>query len=202
VRISLGLRKGSLAVPLLVLVIAILLIALLTTRGVVTAGWLVTNKNAIDAASTLVSTAVLVAGALVAYIKFFHGRLFRPKLNLKLNGGVFPGGHEDTLWIEAEISNEGVGVIYDYSLGLDAVINGHTRDFSAFVQDDVTGAPGKRVRVIDVGETAFAHAVITRPATREATTFRFFVTIPDQTLWSRRITLSAAAPPAPAKAHD
>ena len=190
-------REGSIVIPLLFLGAVALGIAVLFHDGVINAKVLADNKDAIDAGSTVISTTLLVAGAAAAYVKFFKGRLLRPKLNLKLNGGVIPGRLENTVWVEAEISNAGVVVIYDYTLGLDAVIDGVTEDFSPRVQNDVTGATSPVVRSIYVGETAFAHAVITLPSPMVPTTFRFFVKLHDKTRWSRRITLSAAAPPAP-----
>jgi hypothetical protein len=77
-------RRGSLVVGLSILVF-LLSIASLRKAGILTLETLAANKDASAAASSLISAAAIVSGALLTYFRFFRGRTLSVRAEVTLD---------------------------------------------------------------------------------------------------------------------
>jgi hypothetical protein len=189
---------GSFAIPLLIVIASGLLVLVLLKEGVITPARLRAHKDPIDAAATLVSTALLVCGAGVAYVRFFKGRLLHPKLDLAVTAAAVPSGGGCAYAVEVEITNKGAVTVWDYTLALHAQVLGEQQlvNCTRWLRDDLSEVGAGGARSVDVGETAYAHAVVELRPRGKPVTFRAILHSRDGIVWARSVTAAGCAGPA------
>lgn len=193
-------RVGSFAIPLLIVVASLLGLAVLVKEGVITPARLRAHKEDADVAATVVSTVLLVCGAGVAYVRFFKGRLLHPKLDLAITAAAIPSGSGCAYAVEVQITNKGVVTVWNYTLALHAQVLGEqqTVDCTRWLRDDLSEVGTGGARSVDVGETAYAHAVVQLFPRAEPVTFRAILHSSDGIVWARSVTVAGCAAPAAA----
>jgi hypothetical protein len=78
-------RNREALIPLLVLAVATLILANLLKHGLLTPSVLAANKDALAALNSAVSIVVIVVGAIFSYYRFFRGRTFFSRAELKIS---------------------------------------------------------------------------------------------------------------------
>lgn len=83
-------QHREIVVPGLVILVAVLVLADLMKYRLLTASVLVSNKDALSALGSAVSIIAISVGAVFSYYRFFRGRTFYSRAELKINVAVIP----------------------------------------------------------------------------------------------------------------
>lgn len=179
-----------LQVPVLLAIVIVLAIAVLVVRGLVTPATLTKNKDAVGVISDLVTLALVVVGAVLAYYKFFRGRTLAEKLEIKLTTGLVERSGGGLLhWLEIELTNKGSVTIRDPEVRVTAFL--HDPDMHGEPVARSVPVPGKaqeRPWVIDPGESVYHHVFHDVGAAAEAVSFRVQVEDRAGNVWWRSVT--------------
>lgn len=181
--------------PLLGLIAIALCIAVLAKHDIVSLGSLARNKDALDAVASLVTTTAVVIGGSLTYLRFFHRRVFHPKLNLSLLVTRWNTARGEAHSIEVRLKNVGPVAIWNYEVKLIALH--HPLDGSKSVRSQVpTGVESSNERLrdadevlIDVGETDTLHYVHSPDGNLGAVTYTAVVRLPGGARWLRSRTV-------------
>src|ERR1700678_1114938 len=107
-------RHRDVTIPALVVVVAALVLANLMRYKLLTATALASNKDSLSALSSAVSVIPIIAGSVFSYYRFFRGRTFFCRAELKVNVTVIPTGTGVNLHAVAlEVKNIGSLSIWD-----------------------------------------------------------------------------------------
>jgi hypothetical protein len=99
--------------PVLLLVIAVLAAALAARSGLISRAGFVANKDWLDVAGNLTSSAVILVTAFLAYFRFFRGRTFARRASLAVDVTVLTGPDGNSLHtIVLHVSNIGTAPIW------------------------------------------------------------------------------------------
>jgi hypothetical protein len=174
----------------LILLAIALIICVLVKEGVITRSRLVDNKDLFDVISKSVTTVVLIVAGILSYIKFFGVHTLRPKLILNLQSGLIPVDKKLLHWIEVEIKNTGSNSIWNYGMKIHAIYHG-TPGAQEEVTDFVSAPHDLNIReqFVDVGESAFEHALIFVPSHVSAVTFQAVLIDENGAFWTRCLTV-------------
>ena len=174
----------------LILLAFILVMAVLIKDGVIANTRLVENKDVFDATWKITATLVLIIGGILSYVRFFGGQALRPKLILKLQSGVIPIDKKFLHWIEIEIQNVGSSSIWNYRIRIYATHHGPNL-YRDEVTDFVSAPRDLKIQeqFVDVGESAFEHALVFVPPHVSAVTFQVVLTDEKGAMWTRCLTL-------------
>ena len=176
-------------IPWMILVAIGLGVAVLFKEGIISILWLGKNKDAINAGTGIVTSFAILIGGTLTYLKFFKGRVLRPKVVLAPTSGFIILKDENLHWIDIAIENKGSVAIWNFAVEITAVLHGETRksinvtDFIKIQTDNV-----KNDYLIDVGETTSEHAVIMVPKQIQAVTFLIKMTDQHGTIWDSYLT--------------
>ena len=152
-------RNREIAVSSLATIVAILILADLIKYRWLTASSLAINKDALAALSSSVSVIAICVGAVFSYYRFFRGRTFYSRAELKIEVTVIPRDAAVNMHaVIVEVKNIGTLPIWSPSLVLTVVQHGPNGE-KAEVLDSWSIARSPRgeagtVAVIDSGETA------------------------------------------------
>lgn len=178
----------------LILLALALVICVLIKDGVISNSRLIANKDVIDVLSKIVTMLVLLVAGILSYIKFFGVNTLRPKLILKLQSGLVTVDKKLMHWIEVEIQNTGSNSIWNYGMKIYAIYHGSTT-----TQEEVTefvSAPHDlriETQFVDVGESAFEHALLFVPPHVSAVTFQAVLIDENGAFWTRCLTVKNSA---------
>ena len=186
-------RESRGLIPWLGLVAFVLAVALLFEVGLLSPARLSRNKDFIDAGATIVTTALLIIGAVFSYLKFFKGRTLSPKLAISARSGALAEADGLRHWIEVSVENKGSVGIWNYNVTIDATLHAaksRTVTVTEFVEypKETEG----REKAIDIGETVYEHAFLSVPAYVHAVTFQIVVKDQSNTIWWRSLTVKNA----------
>jgi hypothetical protein len=172
----------------MIAVFFLLLVAFKT--GKLTKTSLVNDKDFFDTLSKIATAITVSAGATLAYIKFFKGRLLSPKLVILPTAGVIQSSEYNLHWIEVEIKNTGTVSIWNYAVEIKAKTHGveePAKEVTNFLQWDA-GELGETS--VDIGESSYEHAFLELPLTSvQAVTFQIAVYGNRGVRWTRCLTV-------------
>jgi hypothetical protein len=97
-------------------------------EGIISINLLDRNRERIDTLSKLVTIMAVILGGFLSYVKFFKGRVFRPKLVIRPLSGAVAAKTEILHWLDIEIENKGSVPIWNYKLELCAVLHGEQEE--------------------------------------------------------------------------
>jgi hypothetical protein len=165
--------------PWLALIFLALAVILLFKSNYLSKDAFKNDKDFYAALSSLVTILVLTLGAGLSYIRFFKGRTLQPKINLELKAGVVQVKDENLHWIEVEIKNSGSVTIWHYKTTIVASLIKAAITCKVDVTDFVNAYdPLQQILLIDVGESAYEHALLLVP--REVDVVSFQVEVRDK----------------------
>jgi hypothetical protein len=102
------------AAPVLLLIIVVLAVALAARGGLISRARLVANKDWLDVAGNLVSSAAILVTTFLAYFRFFRGRIFARRASLAVDVTVLTGPDGNSLHtIVLHVSNVGTAPIWE-----------------------------------------------------------------------------------------
>ena len=178
-------------IPWLLLIIIVLIIAIIIKEGLVTTEILETNKDTFDVVSTIITILAIIIGGILSYIKFFKGRILKPKLNIIPTSGVIYQTDENFHWLDLELQNKGTVAIWNYYIEVFAKLHGE-KTTSIQINGFVEHPNLKNINehLIDVGESSYEHLVF--PVSKDifAITYQILVSIPSGSVWNRCLTVS------------
>ncbi|MBE9070564.1 hypothetical protein IQ260_28380 [Leptolyngbya cf. ectocarpi LEGE 11479] len=186
--------KSSL--PVLILICLLLGVAVTFKFGNLDSSTITTNKELIDTISTIFSLFGFLIGGTLAYIRFFKGRVLKPKLDIEVQSSCIPSKTKNLHWIDISIANTGNVAVWEDGLWIYWIAHSLDRnsmdvlDNRADMSDRIIQSPYKNgSSLVDVGETTFEHAVIELDKEAEAYTFEVILSDLENTVWRRCITV-------------
>jgi hypothetical protein len=79
------------------------------------------NKDSIDAIGTIITSTILVIGAIASYYRFFRGRTFSVKADLSIDVTIHESGNESYIHsIKIELANLGAFPIWNVEVAIEA----------------------------------------------------------------------------------
>jgi hypothetical protein len=152
-------RHRDVVIPALVVLAAAMVLADLMRYKLLTTSILASNKDALAALSSAVSIVALSVGAVFSYYRFFRGRTFYSRAELKINVIVIPMRVGASMHaVILEVKNIGTLSIWDPipvmridEYGPDGV---HRRVIDSWSEAQSPRGEGATLAVIDSGETA------------------------------------------------
>ncbi|HWA90759.1 MAG TPA: hypothetical protein VG889_12025 [Rhizomicrobium sp.] len=156
--------------------------------------WLKDNKDPLSALSSIVTLFGIAIAGLLSYLRFFRGRWLFPKMTVSLEAGAIAMENENLVWIDVALENKGTVAIWNPKTTIRATL--HHSDGSKSAPIDVVDfysfPPDWKAGdyLIDVGETAFDHAVLR--VAKSVSAITLFVESRDQNgaMWSRGMTFA------------
>ncbi len=188
--------SGKSSLPVLILVCVLLGIAVTFKFGNLDSSTITANKDLIDAIATIFSLFGFLVGGTLAYIRFFKGRVLKPKLDVEVQSSCIPSKTKNLHWIDVSIANKGSVAVWEYELWIYWIAHSLDRN-SMDALDNRTDMSDRIIQssykngssLIDVGETTFKHAVIELDKEPEAYTFEVILSDLENTIWRRCITV-------------
>jgi hypothetical protein len=186
-------RESTGILPWLILIATLLAIVFIFRNDLITKEYLIENKEYIDFISKTITSIAIVVGGILSYIKFFKGRILKPKLVIEASSGTIKTENGVLHWIEAEMKNIGNVAIWNHDTTIYATI--HTAQSYCVKLDEFMTIPYSLKggeSIIDVGESVFENAFLLVPDDAFAVTFQIIVKNEKKSIWSRSITVSNA----------
>jgi hypothetical protein len=174
----------------LILVIAALSIIVLIKERYITVELLKSNKDSIEVTSKILEIIVLFIGSILGYIKFFKGRILKPRIIIKSSGKVIKSDNNNQHWIEIEIQNAGTVTLWDYKISVKAFFDNNINsiiDVNHFIRFPIDHKSA--VNLIDVAESSFEHLYLSVPKEVISVTYLISVTDRKGTHWNRSYTI-------------
>lgn len=178
-------------IPWLFLILIILIIAILFKEGWISEKILMDHKDAFDVVSKVITMIVVIVGGFLSYIKFFKGRILKPKLNILPTAGVINLNEDNLHWLDIEIQNKGTVAIWNYEIKVYATLHATEKrniKISEFIKEP--DSLKKLEHLIDVGESSHEHAIIRVSKVVWAVTYQIFVSTPNGSTWDRYLTMA------------
>jgi hypothetical protein len=150
-------HRGEIVGILSLLVTALVLANVLKERSLSLA-WLKQNKDAITAATGIATTLLVFLGGIFSYYRFFRGRTFSSRAELKLSIAVHPTTEDFNLHsIVAEIKNLGSMPIWDPKPTIWLTIHGPEGNTKRVIDDwfdpPSSSAQDSNITVVESTET-------------------------------------------------
>jgi len=184
--------ESRFVVPVMAFIAVLLLLCAPFKAGLISFADIVNKKDFIDAFSKIITSLVLIIGGVLSYIKFFKGRVLKPKIDIHLKTGAFATKEKILHWLEIAIENKGSVAVWNYTLELFAIPYPN-RESPTNISDSVIASDVEdQEHLVDVGETAFEHAVIELKKETFAYTFEIILTDDRGTKWRRCVTVKNA----------
>jgi hypothetical protein len=152
-------RHRELAIPGLVILAGVLVLADLLKYGLLTPSVLASNKDALSALSSVVSIIVIVVGSVFSYYRFFRGRTFYSRAELKIVVTVIPTDPGTNMHaVVLEVKNIGTLSIWNPVPVMRAQLYGpngvENRVYDSWAEARSPKGEHGTLAVIDSGETA------------------------------------------------
>jgi hypothetical protein len=116
-------RESTGIIPWLILIAALLAIILTFKNRLFTKAYLIDNKEILNFISEAITSFVIFVGGILSYIRFFKGRILKPKLLIKANSGTLKAADDIQHWIETDFKNIGNVAIWNYDTTIYATIH-------------------------------------------------------------------------------
>src|SRR6266404_2088744 len=172
-------------VPWLLAIVVVLGLGLVI-RYAVGLDTLVAKRDLIDVTAKLVASLAIVIGGILSYVRFFKGRILKPKLTITVTTGCVSLSLHNLHWVDVVLDNKGSVAVWNYRVQLWAVLHGpegKTVPVERFMRVPGNRADGEHL--VDVAETGSEHALLSVPKSTEAITFIVQVTDQHGTRWDR-----------------
>ena len=186
--------KSRFVIPAMAFFAVILFLGVPFKMGLISFADIERKKELIDAFSKIITSLALIIGGVLSYIKFFKGRVLKPKIDIHLKTGIFATKEKNLHWLEIAIENKGCVAVWNYTLDLFAIPypdRNPPRNISGNV---IASDVEDKEHLVDVGETAFEHAVVELDKKISAYTFEIILTDDRGTKWRRCVTVRNAEP--------
>lgn len=173
----------------MIIIAIVLLLAVLFKEDIISISMVERKKDLIDSVSKLVTIVAIIVGGILSYLKFFKGRVLKPKLNIVPSVGFIELENENLHWIDLEIENKGSVAIWNYQLKVTATLHS-CEPKKIQIKNFISPALSSPIQenLIDVGESAFEHATFNVQKDIYAITFHISVTDQSDSIWDRYIT--------------
>src|SRR5262245_41262490 len=176
----------------LILVVAGLFLGNLIRHGVLSASKLSQSKDALAALQSAVQILFIVLGAIFSYYRFFRGRTFVSRANVKVEVSVVETSKDVNLhWVTIEFQNLGTVSIWGPEPEVIVELigpNGVTKDSWRDWREASTGRERHRgLSVVDSGETISFTASNDVRTSVWAVHYQVFVTDADGVRWKRAV---------------
>ncbi|MBT9312540.1 hypothetical protein [Leptothoe kymatousa] len=182
-------RASSFTIQALFLFALLLLLYSPFKAGIISFQKISANKDLIDAISSILGILGIFIGGTLAYIRFFKGRILSPKVDLEIQSGVLLQKRSKSHWIEISITNRGNVTLWNYQIFI--YLRPHPLGNRIEYSDCVIPSSHEHgEKLVDVGETAFEHAVIEVQEVYSVFTFEVIVVDSSNTIWRRCLTVS------------
>jgi len=196
--VNLIVRFKNQIVLILGVAVSVLILMNLVKYGYVSKAGIVQNKEFIDAASKIIGASLLVIGAIASYYRFFRGRTFAARADLKLEVAVYETDQGFQLHvINLEVRNIGTVTIWDpnpvvvvYPYGP----NETTPQLIAGWSRPLESEPSENPSLIDTQESAQFYATRHVPSEVWAVTYIARVESRNKVTWRRALTVSNRGP--------
>jgi len=178
-------------IPWLFVIAGGLSVTILFKEDILSVKLLGTYGDVLDSIAKIVTIAAVVIGGALSYIRFFRGRILNPKLNIVATTGCLELDDCNMHWLDVELANRGSVAIWNYNVKV--MVSLHATFSSEMVVPAFVGpADSNRgdENLIDVGESAWEHAIIRVPKEVQAITFRISVSEESGSMWDRYVTSS------------
>jgi hypothetical protein len=186
--------RGQIILALFV-VASSLLTANLIKYGHLSRHAIIENKDLIDIVIKAVGSILLVIGAVASYYRFFRGRTFAPRANLKLDISVFDTGREFRLHvINLEATNVGNVPIWEPRPVITVLLHG-SEDLETYVIDNWWHPMWEKkgvyaIDLIDSQESAQFYASQHISLDVWAVTYTAAIEASGRNVWRKSITVS------------
>lgn len=188
-------RSQAPVVVVLSVIFALLCIAVLFKYNVISTATLAKNKDLIDVVSKVLTTAIIMFGAIASYFRFFRGRTLSPRLKMEANVSVFKATDTKNLHIlSIVITNIGSVAIWNPQPYAEILYHGNTNEKNDIIDEWWSPAQedgsANRIPMIDTGEDA--QYVVQRlvPKNVFAVTYFARVGLESGHTWHRSVTVS------------
>ena len=172
-------------------IVAILFTAEVVKLLIVHAEWLGSKKDPIQSITTIVSSGLVVLGALFAYFRFFHGRTFARRLDIQLDVKVIKTTPVAFLHaIDLDIKNIGSVPIWNPTVVLRIQQHGQSVGEPEEIDDWQDPFPIDRGSVIDTQESQQFYVWRRIPEDTWAVTYWVKVSTSRGEAWTRAITIA------------
>lgn len=177
------------------LVIGFLALANLVKFGYLSKNLLVQNKDLIDVIGTIVTSSLLVLGAIVAYYRFFRGRTFSVNANVNMDVSIHETNQDFLLHVvNIELANKGAFPIWEPSATLFAYPHGMS-DLNKVDEVNLwipklANELKDHIQVVYAGETEQFYAFHRVPRTIWAVTYVVQMTSRGKSRWIKTVTVS------------
>lgn len=179
------------AVPVLLAIALVLLIVNLAVRGL-TPSFLGAHKDEFSALADAVTTLAVVCGAVLAYLRFFRGRTFSPRANIRLGANVIGDSQHDLLH-SLIVTIENVGPIAIVRPRIAAICTYRYADGSTeTLADIVIEEPQTRSRTVEtVHQGESSSYILQRLVPRDVWTVTYDVTaeLPSGRSWRQYLVM-------------
>jgi hypothetical protein len=174
---------------------AVLCVAVLFKHKIISTVTLVSNKDLIEAASKIITSVVLIFGAIASYFRFFRGRTLSPRLKMGADVSVFEATNSENLHVlNIIITNIGSVAIWNPEPQTEVIYHGMTRERQDVISEwwapMLDGDAGKRLPMVDTGEEA--QYVVQRLVPKHVWAVTYFARISLESghSWHRAVTVS------------
>lgn len=174
-------------ISIIIILIIVLFVLVLIRRGIIPLSSSEEDVRFFGVVSNIATILVVAIGGFLSYIKFFKGRILHPKVIISITSGKTIKNNEIIYYLEAQCDNKGTTTIWDYTIDFHiyTFINGQEKRIDIpYTVPPPPRARGNR-KIIDVGESVYAHALAVLPTTVDIAVFQ--VTLADKTgnIWWR-----------------
>lgn len=148
------------------------------------------KKDLIDSLSKIITVIFLISGGIFSYLRFFHRRILKPKIDLQFNTTFHALNEINIHSIEIIIKNKGSVAVWNYDIEIYSIYHPGSQistDISSFV---LSSNIDEIAHLVEVGETAFEHAIIEISKIPAALTFQVILTDDQGNQWRRCMTIS------------
>jgi fumarate reductase subunit D len=174
-------------------VVILLVVANLVKDGYITATALKDQKDAISSVSTIISTVLLIIGAVVSYFRFFRGRTMAVRANVSIDVSVHTAQQDSRVHgVTIKMTNVGTSPIWNPAPVLSIQYHGEQKPHANVDEWDVTSRqnPQGTQFVIDSGETSEFFAYVRVPSRIEVVRYEAIVTCKSGETWQAARTVS------------
>lgn len=183
--------KGNSLTALLWGILIVLVFVFSVKHGLLSLNWLGQHKDALSAANSLASMAAIGVGGVLAYYRFFKGRTLATRADLSITAKVLRFSEEE-LWhlVTLTVKNVGNVAIWEPRPVIDVTErnkDGATRTFkiNQWYEAGADVDQGRRVAVLDSGESSDFFTQQRFPATVWAVTYAATVNCASGDSWTK-----------------
>ena len=176
-----------------IVAIGVLVVANSWKYGLVSAGLLSRNKDAISAATSIIGSLTLLIGAFLTYYRFFRGRTFSARAEIAINASIHQSGGDFYIHaVEVELHNVGASAIWFPELVLAIRIDGgkQVRRISQWWEPGAELSDLPPMRLVEPGESASFLAHESIPIDANIVTYVAIVKSERRAVWQKVATVS------------